>query len=88
MPWNGESQDKRTDGDGNEISRSGTSSISFHNASSGKFVVPADVRLIPHVTAKCSAPIDQALPCVQINCKIVGCIVKNILFHITAPIVF
>jgi len=60
MPWNGESQDKRTDGVGNEISRPGLSSISFHNASGGKLIVPADVLPIPHVTAKCSTPIDQA----------------------------
>ena len=60
MPWNGESQDKRTVGASNEISRPGTSSISFHNASGGKFISPADVRPIFHLTAKCSAPIDEA----------------------------
>jgi len=32
----GESQEKRTDGAGNEISRSGTSNVSFHEASGGK----------------------------------------------------
>jgi hypothetical protein len=39
-----ESQDKRTDGAGNEISRSGTPNLPFHNASGGKFISPADVR--------------------------------------------
>ena len=47
MQWNGESQNKRIDGAGNEISRPGTSSISFHNASGGKFIRPADIRPIP-----------------------------------------
>jgi hypothetical protein len=60
MLWNGEFQYKRTDGAGNEISRIGTSKVSFHNAGGGKFVSPTDVRLIPHLTPKCSAPIDQA----------------------------
>jgi hypothetical protein len=45
---------------GNEISRRGTSKISFHNASVGKFIIPADVRPIPILTPKCSASIDQA----------------------------
>jgi hypothetical protein len=45
---------------GNETSRPGTSKVSFHNASGGKFISPADVRLIPHLTPKCSAPIDHA----------------------------
>jgi len=43
MQWNGESQDKRTDGAGNEISRPGTPKVSFRNASGGKFRSPADV---------------------------------------------
>jgi len=60
MPWNGESQDTRTDGAGNEMSRPGTSNVSFHNANGGKFANPADVRTVAHVTAKCSAPTDQA----------------------------
>jgi hypothetical protein len=55
-----ESQDKSTGGAGNEISSPGTSNVSFHNASGGKFISPADVRPIPHLTAKCSALIDQA----------------------------
>jgi hypothetical protein len=60
MPWNGKLQDKCTDGAGNEISRPETLNISFHNASDGKFISPADVRPIAHLTAKCSAPTDQA----------------------------
>jgi hypothetical protein len=36
-----ESQDKCTDGAGNEISRPGTSNISFHNACGGNCVSPA-----------------------------------------------
>jgi hypothetical protein len=55
-----ESHDKCTDGAGNEISRPGTSNLSFHNAISGKFIRPADVRPILHLTAKCSAPRDEA----------------------------
>jgi hypothetical protein len=55
-----ESQDKRTDGTGNEISRPGTSNVSLHDASGGKFVSPADVRPIPHLTPICSATIDKA----------------------------
>jgi hypothetical protein len=35
------SQDKCTDGAGNEISRPGTSNVSFHNACGGKFISPA-----------------------------------------------
>ena len=54
-----ESQDKRTDGAGNEISRPGTSNVSFHNASGGKFLSPSNVRPIPHLTPKYSAHIDQ-----------------------------
>ena len=57
-----ESQGKCTDGAGNEISRPGTSNVSFHNASGRKFISLADVRFIPHLTAKCSAPIDPAKP--------------------------
>ena len=34
--------------------------FSFYNSSGGKFVNPSDVRLIPHLTAKCSAAINQA----------------------------
>ena len=45
-----ESQDKRTDGAGNKISRPGTSSVSFHNVSGAKFISTADVRPIPHLT--------------------------------------
>jgi hypothetical protein len=52
--------DESQDGAGNEISRPGTLKVSFHNASGGKFISPADVRPIPHLTSKCSAPIDQA----------------------------
>jgi hypothetical protein len=55
-----ESQDICSDGAGNEISRPGTSNVSFHNASGGKFIRPADVRPIPHLPAKFSAAIDQA----------------------------
>jgi hypothetical protein len=55
-----ESQDICTEGDGNEISRPGTSQFSFHNASGGKCISLADVPPIPHLTAKCSAAIDQA----------------------------
>jgi len=55
-----ESQDKYTDGAGNEISKPTTSNISFHNASGRKFISPADVRPISHLATKCSAPIDQA----------------------------
>jgi hypothetical protein len=55
-----ESQDICIDGAGNEISRPGTSNVSFHNASGGKFIRPADARPIPHLTVKCSAAIDQA----------------------------
>ena len=36
-----ESLDKHTDGAGNEISRLGTSNVSFHNACGGKFISPA-----------------------------------------------
>jgi hypothetical protein len=60
MPRNGKLQDKCTDGAGNEISRQGTINVSFHNASDGKFITPVDVQPIPHLTAKCSAPTDQA----------------------------
>jgi len=42
------SQDKCADGAGNEISRPGTSNVSFHNAIGGKFTRPADVRPISH----------------------------------------
>jgi hypothetical protein len=55
-----ESHDICSDGAGNEISRPGTSNVSFHNAGGGKFIRTADVRHIPHLTAKCSAAIDQA----------------------------
>jgi hypothetical protein len=54
------SQDKRTDGAGNEISRPGISNVSFYSASDGKFVSSADVRPIPHQTPKYSARTDQA----------------------------
>jgi len=53
-----ESQDKCTDGVGNEISRPGTRNVSIHNASGGKFTRLSGVRPIPHLTATCSAPID------------------------------
>ena len=39
--------DESQDGAGNEISRPGTSKVSFHNASGGKFIIPADVRPMP-----------------------------------------
>jgi len=52
--------DESQDGAGNEISRPRTSKVSFHNASGGKFIIPADVRLIPLLTSKLSAPIDEA----------------------------
>jgi len=52
-----ESQEKCADGASNEISRPGTSNISFHNGIGGKFIKSADVRPIPHVTANYSAPI-------------------------------
>jgi hypothetical protein len=52
--------DESQGGTGNEISRPGTSKVSFHNASGGKFIIPADVRPIPLLTPKCSAPTDQA----------------------------
>jgi len=55
-----ESQDKCTDGVGNEISKPGTSNFSFHNASGRKSISPAAVRPIPNLTAKCSAAIDPA----------------------------
>jgi hypothetical protein len=43
-----ESQDKLTDGDGNEMSRSGTSNFSFHNANGGKVQQTADPFLNKH----------------------------------------
>jgi len=52
--------DESQGGVGNEISRPRTSKVSFHNASGGKFIIPADVRLIPLLTPKFYAPIDQA----------------------------
>jgi hypothetical protein len=48
--------DESQGGAGNEISRTGTSKVSFHNASGGKFIIPADFRHIPLLTPKCSAP--------------------------------
>jgi len=47
-------------GAGNKISTPGTSKASFHNASGGKFIIPADARPIRLLTPKCSAPTDQA----------------------------
>ena len=55
-----ESQVKPAGAADNEIARWATSNVSFHNASGGKFIRPADVRSIPHKTPKCSAPIYQA----------------------------
>jgi hypothetical protein len=52
--------DESQGGAGNEISRPGTSKVSFHNASGEKFVIPADVLPIRLLTPKCSAPTDQA----------------------------
>jgi len=52
--------DESQGGAGNKISRPGTSKVSFHNASGGKFIIPADVRPIPLLIPKCSAPTDQA----------------------------
>jgi len=43
-----ESQDKPTDGAGNEISKSGTSNFSFHNANGGKDQQMSDPFLIKH----------------------------------------
>jgi len=43
-----ESQDKRTDGAGKEISRSGTSTVSFHNANGGKVQQKSGPFLIKH----------------------------------------
>jgi len=43
-----ESQGTRTDGPGNEISRSGTSNVSFHNANGGKVQQTSDPFLIKH----------------------------------------
>jgi len=43
-----ESQDKGTDGAGNEISRSGTSNVSFHSAIGGKVQQTSDPFLIKH----------------------------------------
>jgi len=51
--------DESQGGTGNEISRPGTLKVSFHNASGGKFTIPADVRPIPPLTPKCSAATDQ-----------------------------
>jgi hypothetical protein len=42
------SQDKRTDGAGNEISRSETSDVYFNNANSGKVQQKSDAFLIKH----------------------------------------
>jgi hypothetical protein len=47
--------DESQGGAGNKISRPGISNFSFHNASGGKFIIPADVRHIPLLTPKCSA---------------------------------
>jgi hypothetical protein len=52
--------DESQDDAGNEISRRGTSKFSFHNASGGKFIIPADVRPISLLTPKCFASIGQA----------------------------
>jgi hypothetical protein len=41
-----ESQDKRTDGAGNEIPRSGTSNVYFHNVNGGKVQPTSDPFLI------------------------------------------
>jgi hypothetical protein len=35
--------DESQGGADNEISRPGTSKVSLHNASSGKFIIPADI---------------------------------------------
>ena len=53
-----ESQGKRTDGAGNEISRSGTSNVSFHKASGRKFQQTSDPfltkhqKFCPHISSK------------------------------------
>jgi hypothetical protein len=52
--------DESQGGAGNEISRQGISKVYFHKASGGKFINPANVRPIPLLTLKCSAPTDQA----------------------------
>jgi len=36
------------------------SNVSLNSANGGKFLSPAEDRPIPHLTAKCSAPTDQA----------------------------
>jgi hypothetical protein len=43
-----ESQDKRTDGAGNKISRSVTSNVSFHNANGGDVQQTSDPFLVKH----------------------------------------
>jgi len=52
--------DESEDGAGNEIPRPGKSKVSFHKASGGKFISPADVRPVRQLTPKCSAITDQA----------------------------
>jgi len=43
-----ESEDKRTEGAGNEISKAGTSNVSFHNINDGKVQQMSDTFLIKH----------------------------------------
>jgi len=52
--------DESQGGADNKISGPGTSKVSFHNASGGKFIILADVPPIRLLTTKCSAPTDQA----------------------------
>jgi hypothetical protein len=52
--------DESQGGAGNDISRTETSTASFHSASDGKFIIPADIRPIVLLTPKCFAPADEA----------------------------
>ena len=60
MPWNGESQDKRTDGDGTEISRPGNTERFFPQRQGWEIYKSSRHPPIPLPTAIYSAPIDQA----------------------------
>jgi hypothetical protein len=62
-----ESKDKRTDGAGNEILRSGTSNVSFHNASGRKVQQTSDPFLTKMICFHISSKIIKSELCKAVN---------------------
>ena len=84
-----EPQDKRSDGAGNEISRSGTSNVSFHNANGWKVQQTSNTKMFcSHISSKTiKSALWKAINSFSLQVAVAGVSAEEIVFGAKKPVI-